>query len=110
MRRAWLLGWSSPRGWPRAGRVGPGAAPPSGLQCAPELLDAWRAAGGATARVTLHVGLGTFQPVHTEVIGEVKLHSESFVVSQETIAAMDVASRVVAVGTTSVRAIESHPA
>ena len=62
------------------------------------------------ARVTLHVGLGTFQPLHTEIIEEVKLHSESFVVPQETAAAMDAASRVVAVGTTSVRAIESDPA
>ena len=86
------------------------AAPTAGLHFTPEILDACHAAGAAIARVTLHVGLGTFQPLHTEIIEEVKLHSESFLVPQETIAAMDAASRVVAVGTTSVRAIESDPA
>jgi len=86
------------------------AAPTAGLHFTPEILDACRAAGATTTRVTLHVGLGTFQPLHTDVIEEVKLHSESFHVPPETIAAMDAASRVVAVGTTSVRAIESDPA
>jgi len=86
------------------------AAPTAGLHFTPEVLDACRAAGAAIARVTLHVGLGTFQPLHTEIIEEVKLHSESFVVPQDTFNAMDAASRVVAVGTTSVRAIESDPA
>ncbi len=86
------------------------AAPTAGLHFTPEILDACREAGAATARVTLHVGLGTFQPLHTNVIEEVKLHSESFRVPQETLAAMDAASRIVAVGTTSVRAIESDPA
>jgi S-adenosylmethionine:tRNA ribosyltransferase-isomerase len=83
------------------------AAPTAGLHFTPEILEACRAAGAAIAKVTLHVGLGTFQPLHTEVIEEVKLHSESFTVPQETVRAMDAASRVVAVGTTSVRAIES---
>ena len=86
------------------------AAPTAGLHFTPEILDACRAAGATAARVTLHVGLGTFQPLHTDVIEEVKLHSESFYVPPETIAAMNAASRVVAVGTTSVRAIESDPA
>jgi S-adenosylmethionine:tRNA ribosyltransferase-isomerase len=86
------------------------AAPTAGLHFTPEILDACRAAGAAIARVTLHVGLGTFQPLHTEIIQEVKLHSESFTVPQETVKAMNTASRVVAVGTTSVRAIESDPA
>jgi len=86
------------------------AAPTAGLHFTPEILDACRAAGAAIARVTLHVGLGTFQPLHTEIIEEVKLHSESFRVPQEAVAAMDAAFRVVAVGTTSVRAIESDPA
>ncbi len=85
------------------------AAPTAGLHFTPEILDACREAGAVTARVTLHVGLGTFQPLHTEIIEEVKLHSESFAVPAETVAAMDAASRVVAVGTTSVRAIESGP-
>jgi S-adenosylmethionine:tRNA ribosyltransferase-isomerase len=86
------------------------AAPTAGLHFTPEILDTCRAAGASIARVTLHVGLGTFQPLHTEVIEDVKLHSENFVVPQETVDAMDAASRVVAVGTTSVRAIESDPA
>ena len=86
------------------------AAPTAGLHFTPEILDACRAAGAAIARVTLHVGLGTFQPLHTEIIEEVKLHSESFVVPPEAASAMNAASRVVAVGTTSVRAIESDPA
>jgi S-adenosylmethionine:tRNA ribosyltransferase-isomerase len=86
------------------------AAPTAGLHFTPETLEACRAAGAGIARVTLHVGMGTFQPLHTEVIEDVKLHSESFVVPQEGIRAMEAASRVVAVGTTSVRAIESDPA
>jgi len=87
------------------------AAPTAGLHFTPEILDACRARGAAVAYVTLHVGLGTFQPLRTEIIEEVKLHSESFVVPPETVAAMnlatDSAKRIVAVGTTSVRAIES---
>ncbi len=86
------------------------AAPTAGLHFTPEILDACRASGAQVAWVTLHVGLGTFQPLHTEIIGDVRLHSESFVVPQETVHAMNAAARVVAVGTTSVRAIESDPA
>jgi S-adenosylmethionine:tRNA ribosyltransferase-isomerase len=86
------------------------AAPTAGLHFTPEILDACRARGAGIAWVTLHVGLGTFQPLHTEIIGDVRLHSESFVVPRETVQAMDAAARVVAVGTTSVRAIESDPA
>jgi S-adenosylmethionine:tRNA ribosyltransferase-isomerase len=85
------------------------AAPTAGLHFTPEILDACMAAGARIARVTLHVGLGTFQPLHTDVIEDVKLHSESFSVPMETTAAMDASSRVIAVGTTSVRAIESAP-
>jgi S-adenosylmethionine:tRNA ribosyltransferase-isomerase len=85
------------------------AAPTAGLHFTPEILDACRAAGAEIARVTLHVGLGTFQPLHTDVIENVKLHSESFVVPPATVHAMNAASRVIAVGTTSVRAIESAP-
>ncbi len=85
------------------------AAPTAGLHFTPEILDACRTAGAEIARVTLHVGLGTFQPLHTGVIENVKLHSESFVVPPATAQAMNAASRVIAVGTTSVRAIESPP-
>jgi len=85
------------------------AAPTAGLHFTPEILEQCRAAGVTVAQVTLHVGLGTFQPLHTTVIEEVKLHSERFTVPPETARAMSAARRVVAVGTTSVRAIESNP-
>jgi S-adenosylmethionine:tRNA ribosyltransferase-isomerase len=83
------------------------AAPTAGLHFTPEILDACRAAGAEISRVTLHVGLGTFQPLHTDVLEEVRLHKESFTLPAETVRAMDRATRVLAVGTTSVRAIES---
>lgn len=83
------------------------AAPTAGLHFTPEILEASKAAGAEMARVTLHVGLGTFQPIHDDVIEKVHLHSERFVVPEETVRAMDKASRVIAIGTTSVRAIES---
>jgi S-adenosylmethionine:tRNA ribosyltransferase-isomerase len=84
------------------------AAPTAGLHFTPGILEQCRAAGVTVAQVTLHVGLGTFQPLHTGVIEEVKLHSERFTVPPETAQAMSAARRVVAVGTTSVRAIESN--
>jgi len=86
------------------------AAPTAGLHFTSEILDACRAAGAEIARVTLHVGLGTFQPLHADAIENVKLHAESFTVPEAAVRAMDAAKRVVAVGTTTVRAIESDPA
>ena len=87
------------------------AAPTAGLHFTPEVLATCRDRGAAIVYITLHVGLGTFQPLRTEVIEEVKLHSETFVVPREAAAAMDramdAAGRVVAVGTTAVRAVES---
>ena len=83
------------------------AAPTAGLHFTPEVLDACSRAGAEIARVTLHVGLGTFQPLRTEVLEEVHLHKEFFTVPEETRQAMDRASRIIAVGTTSVRAVES---
>ncbi len=89
------------------------AAPTAGLHFTPEILDRCRRAGAEIARLTLHVGLGTFQPLYTEVIEEVRLHQEWFHIPEETRQAMDRAKeqsgRVIAVGTTSVRAIESDP-
>jgi S-adenosylmethionine:tRNA ribosyltransferase-isomerase len=85
------------------------AAPTAGLHFTPEILEACREAGAVIARVTLHVGLGTFQPLRTEVLEDIRLHAERFVVPPESVRAMDAAWRVVAVGTTSVRAIESDP-
>ncbi len=92
-----------------ANERGSAAAPTAGLHFTPQILEACKEAGADIARVTLHVGLGTFQPLHSNVIEEVQLHHESFSIPQQTIDTMDRAKRVVAVGTTSVRAIESNP-
>jgi S-adenosylmethionine:tRNA ribosyltransferase-isomerase len=89
-----------------AQHTGSVAAPTAGLHFTPEILAECRA---EIARVTLHVGLGTFQPLHGDVVEEITLHEESLVVPEETVRAMDRAQRVIAVGTTSVRAIESEP-
>jgi S-adenosylmethionine:tRNA ribosyltransferase-isomerase len=86
------------------------AAPTAGLHFTPEILEACRATGANIAHVTLHVGLGTFQPLHAAEIENVKLHAESFRVPQEAVTAMNAAKRVIAVGTTAVRAIESPAA
>lgn len=88
---------------------GSAAAPTAGLHFTPEVLESCRAAGAEIARVTLHVGLGTFQPLRSENLDEVHLHSERFCITAETRQALDRAARVIAVGTTSVRALESNP-
>ena len=80
------------------------AAPTAGLHFTPEILAQCHA---EIARVTLHVGLGTFQPLRGDIIENITLHEESFVVPPEARRAIDRAKRVIAVGTTSVRAIES---
>lgn len=90
---------------------GSSAAPTAGLHFTKGLLDEIRAAGGSIASVTLHVGLDTFSPVRVENIEEHKMHGEEFFVPQETVEAIETAKkeegRVIAVGTTSVRALES---
>ena len=78
------------------------AAPTAGLHFTPEILDACRRAGAEIAYVTLHVGLGTFQPVRGE-----KLHAERFHISEDSAGKIKAAKRVIGVGTTSVRAVES---
>ena len=80
------------------------AAPTAGLHFTAEVLDACRARGAEVAYVTLHVGLGTFQPLHE---GQSKLHSEWFRIDAGNAARMRAAKRLVAVGTTSVRTIET---
>ena len=86
------------------------AAPTAGLHFTPEILDAMRARGVEIARVTLHVGLGTFQPVRVERVEEVRLHAERYTISEETATALHAARRegrrVVAAGTTTVRTLE----
>lgn len=87
------------------------AAPTAGLHFDQALLDKLRAKGVQFAYVTLHVGAGTFQPVRTENLAEHKMHSEWYTVPQETVDAVRAAKAagrdVVAVGTTSMRALES---
>jgi S-adenosylmethionine:tRNA ribosyltransferase-isomerase len=83
------------------------AAPTAGLHFTGEILDRCRAGGAEIARVTLHVGLGTFQPLHEEQVEKAKLHCERYAVPPEAEAAIRAAGRVVAVGTTSVRTVES---
>jgi len=78
------------------------AAPTAGLHFTPEILEKL-----PHAFVTLHVGVGTFQPVKVEKLEEHVMHSESYDVSSETASAVQMAKRVVAVGTTAMRTLES---
>lgn len=94
-----------------AKQVGSSAAPTAGLHFTPELLDKIRGKGVEIAEVLLHVGLGTFRPVKTDDITEHKMHSEYYSVSQDAAnkinAAKSAGRRIIAVGTTSVRVLES---
>ncbi|HEX7644398.1 MAG TPA: tRNA preQ1(34) S-adenosylmethionine ribosyltransferase-isomerase QueA [Burkholderiaceae bacterium] len=87
------------------------AAPTAGLHFDEGLLERIKAKGVNLAYVTLHVGAGTFQPVRTENLAEHKMHSEWYSISPATVAAVEAAKAagraVVAVGTTSMRALES---
>lgn len=91
--------------------VGSAAAPTAGLHFTNELLDAIRAKGVQTAFVTLHVGLGTFRPVKSENILEHHMHSELCMMSAETAQILNQTKanggRVICVGTTSCRTLES---
>ncbi len=94
-----------------AKRQGAVAAPTAGLHFDAPLLQAIRDKGVETAEVTLHVGAGTFQPVRVERIEEHVMHQEWLEVSPEVVAAVEQCKarggRVIAVGTTSVRSLES---
>lgn len=83
------------------------AAPTAGLHFTPEILEACARNGVDRAYVTLHVGLGTFQPLPTEDLAEVRLHSEWYRVTAEASAKVKAAQRVICVGTTSIRTIET---
>ena len=91
--------------------VGSAAAPTAGLHFTPELLEKVRAMGVNTAFVTLHVGLGTFRPVKAEDISEHHMHSELCMMSAETAELLNSTKknggRIVCVGTTSCRTVES---
>ncbi len=94
-----------------AARAGAVAAPTAGLHFTDELVERLRANGIELASVTLHVGAGTFQPVQTEDLAQHRMHSEDFTLPQSTVDAVERArargGRVIAVGTTSVRVLES---
>ncbi len=90
---------------------GSAAAPTAGLHFTPELLERIRAMGVEIAEVLLHVGLGTFRPVKEENVLDHKMHSEYYEVSEEAAEIVNRARRegrrIVAVGTTSVRTLET---
>jgi S-adenosylmethionine:tRNA ribosyltransferase-isomerase len=86
------------------------AAPTAGLHFTPEILEQIRARGIEIAEITLHVGLGTFQPVRVEKVEDHKLHREWYDIPMEAARVINLAKaekrRVVAVGTTTVRTLE----
>lgn len=86
------------------------AAPTAGLHFTPEILARIKARGIETAEITLHVGLGTFQPIRTKVVEDHKLHTEPYSISAEAAAKINQAlrdsRRILAVGTTTVRTLE----
>ncbi len=91
--------------------LGSAAAPTAGLHFTPEMLDEIKAKGIKIAEITLHVGLGTFRPVKVDDVTKHKMHTEHYIMPQE---AADIINetkkngkRVIAVGTTSCRTIES---
>lgn len=90
---------------------GSAAAPTAGLHFTPRLLQQIKDMGVEVVEVLLHVGLGTFRPVKEDVITDHKMHSEYFCVTPQAAAAINAAKaegrRVIAVGTTSVRTLES---
>jgi len=94
-----------------ASRPGAVAAPTAGLHFDRAMLESLVARGARIARVTLHVGAGTFQPVRTEEVEAHRMHSERYEVPVETFEAIEATrargGRVLAVGTTTLRALES---
>jgi S-adenosylmethionine:tRNA ribosyltransferase-isomerase len=93
-----------------AQRPGAVAAPTAGLHFTPEILQKIRERGCEICDVTLHVGLGTFQPIHTETLEEHKIHTESYEIADHAAEGIRNAKRdgrpVLAIGTTVVRALE----
>lgn len=94
-----------------AKHAGAVAAPTAGLHFDETVLNALKAKGVNIAYVTLHVGAGTFQPVRVDNIKDHKMHSEIYHISSETVALLEATKQagnnVIAVGTTSLRALES---
>ena len=90
---------------------GSAAAPTAGLHFTPELLEKIQGKGVEIANVTLHVGIGTFRPVKEDTVEAHKMHSEHFYIKQEDVEKINKAkkngNRVIAVGTTSCRVLET---
>ncbi len=87
---------------------GSAAAPTAGLHFTPELLSEAEAQGVIIASITLHVGVGTFRPMRTETLEEHEMHAETYTVSEEAANTINSAEgRVIAVGTTTVRTLET---
>lgn len=90
---------------------GSAAAPTAGLHFTPELLDAVKAKGVNIGYVTLHVGLGTFRPVKADEIADHKMHSEFYVLPEETAQLINETKarggRIISVGTTATRTLET---
>ena len=93
-----------------AKRPGAIAAPTAGLHFSTEILEKVRARGVEICELTLHIGLGTFQPIHSETLEGHEMHSESYEIPEETAdriqVARDAGRPILAVGTTVVRAME----
>ena len=91
--------------------LGSAAAPTAGLHFTPEMLDEIRKSGVKTAYVTLHVGLGTFRPVKVDDVTKHKMHTEHYIMPQKTADMINETKknggRVICVGTTSCRTVES---
>ena len=96
-----------------ASEPGAAAAPTAGLHFTPEIFQSLEKQGVSKAELTLHVGLGTFRPVSAEIITDHEMHHEHYAVSEEAAQTINTAKhdggRVVAVGSTSVRTLESLP-
>ena len=86
---------------------GSAAAPTAGLHFTKELLDEIREKGVDIANVTLHVGIGTFRPVKVVNIEEHEMHSEHYILKEEDAEKINKAKRIIAVGTTSCRVLET---
>ncbi|MHB9098877.1 MAG: tRNA preQ1(34) S-adenosylmethionine ribosyltransferase-isomerase QueA [Syntrophales bacterium] len=83
------------------------AAPTAGLHFTPEVMDRLQSRGAAIAPVTLHIGYGTFLPIETECVEDHLMGEEHFILGEETARKVNNATRVIAVGTTATRVLES---
>jgi len=90
-----------------ASHQGAVAAPTAGLHFSEPILDELKAKNIEIRQLTLHVGAGTFQPVKTEDVREHPMHEETFIISRELLEGLITSKRIVATGTTSLRALES---